>query len=192
MDSYNINELKARSSSKLFNFLIERLEEKDPKAVYTNEDVSMMLRDAMAKHSTHFNSERESLIQQLELVEEVLAPLNAAVENAKEQGHVKSKRAGFTFFSIIMLQFMASQYGTYVAFSWDIMEPIMACVSLTDAIASWYFWMWAGKPWDIDSLRSHYYEKELNKNLKRHMVNKKEYEMLLETKQQILSKLMRE
>lgn len=48
MDSYNINELKARNSSKIFNYIIERLEQKDANTIYTDEDVSYMLRDAMA------------------------------------------------------------------------------------------------------------------------------------------------
>ena len=91
----------------------------------------------------------------------MLSPLLKEVENAKEAGNVKSVRAGFTFVSVIMMQFALSQYGTYVAFSWDIMEPITACVSLSDAIAGYFFWMWAGKPWDLDSLREFYYQREL-------------------------------
>ena len=132
----------------------------------------------------------QGAIQQLELIEEVLSPLKAEVENAKEAGHSKSVRAGFSFVSMICLQFALSQYGTYVAFSWDIMEPITACVTLTDAIAGYFFWLWSGKPWDLDSLRSFYYERELNKVLKKHRINKREYEMLVASKKQILDKLM--
>ena len=150
-----------------------------------------MLRDGMAKYCLTVNSERESLIQQLELIDEVLSPLMKEVENAKEASHIKSVRAGFTFVSIIMAQFALSQYGTYIAFSWDIMEPITACVSLSDAIAGYYFWLWSGKPWDLDSLRSHYYERELKKNLRKHKINQREFEMLVQSKKQILEKLMR-
>lgn len=190
MKHYSVNDIKAVSSGKLFNHIIEKLESDDASQTYSHEGVSLLLRDAMAKHCLTINRERESLIQQLELIDEVLSPLNKEVENAKEAGHVKSVRAGFTFVSIIMMQFVLSQYGTYVAFSWDIMEPITACVSLSDAIAGYYFWLWSGKPWDLDSLRSHYYERALQKNLKKHKVNLKEFEMLQECKKQILQKLM--
>ena len=175
MKNYNINDIKAVSTGKLFSYVIEKIEQRGPAATFTHEDVSMMLRDSMAKHCLTINSERESLIQQLELVEEVLSPLQKEVENAKEAGNIKSVRSGFTFVSIIMLQFMLSQYGTYVAFSWDIMEPITACVALSDAVLGYLFWCYSGRPWNLDSLRSWYYEKELTKNLKKHKINKEEY-----------------
>ena len=98
------------------------------------------------------------------------------VENAKEAGHVKAQRAGFTFVSVLLIQFALSQYGTYIAFSWDIMEPIMACVSLSDAIAGYFFWIWAGRPWDLDAVRAHFYERELNKRLAKYKINREEME----------------
>ena len=148
-----------------------------------------MLRDGMAKHCFSIYSQRESLIQQLDLIDEVLKPLQYEVKKAKKASHLKSVRSGTTFVSIILFQFFLSQYGTYVAFSWDIMEPITACVSLSDAIAGYMFWLWTGKPWDLDSLRSYYYEKALTKNFKKHKLNVHEYEMLKESRRQILAKL---
>ena len=178
------------STGKLFNQVIQKVQTRGPKATFTHEDVSLMLRDSMAKHCLSINQERESLIQQLELVEEVLNPLQKEVENAKEAGHIKSVRAGFSFVTIIILQYIASQYGTYVAFSWDIIEPITACVTLSDACLGYLFWCYSGRPWDLDSLRSFYYHKELNKNLRKHNINEEEYKQLVASKKQILDKLM--
>lgn len=75
-----------------------------------------------------------------------------------------------------------SQYCTYVAFSWDIVEPVMACVGLTDAIAGYYFWLWSGQPWDLDSFRGHFYDRARDKIFRNHGINKQEYEMLLESR----------
>ena len=108
---------------------------------------------------------------------------------AKKASHLKSVRAGICFVSIISFQFFLSQYGTYVAFSWDIMEPITACLSLSDAIAGYVFWLWTGKPWDLDSLRNHFYEKALAKNFQKHNINRHEFEMLKESRRQILAKI---
>ena len=116
----------------------------------------------------------------------------AEMENAKEAGNIKSVRAGMTFVSVIMMQFAMSQYGTYVVFSWDIMEPIMACVTLSDAVAGYIFWLWCGKPWDLDSWRSHYYEKELRKRLAKHNINKHELENLQSAKKQIMQQLTKD
>ena len=57
---------------------------------------------------------------------------------------IKARRALFTFVSIFMLQFAAVQYGTYVAFSWDIMEPITCGMTLGDAILAYFFWIKSG------------------------------------------------
>ena len=84
------------------------------------------------------------------------------------------------FTSTILLQFAFSQYGTYILFSWDIMEPIMACVSLTDVIAGYFFWMYCGKPWDLDSFRGHFYDRALDKVLKKNGTTKQEYKMLVD------------
>lgn len=119
----------------------------------------------------------------------MLKPLTHEVKMAKKASHLKSVRAGIMFVSIISFQFFLSQYGTYVAFSWDIMEPITACLSLSDAIAGYVFWLWTGKPWDLDSLRTHYYEKALTKNFRKHKINRHEFEMLKESRRQILAKI---
>ena len=71
------------------------------------------------------------------------------------------------------------------------MEPITACMTLSDAVLGYFFWIWSGKPWDLDSFRSHFYERQLRKNFEKHGVNRQEFEMLLASKQQILDKLMK-
>jgi hypothetical protein len=81
---------------------------------------------------------------------------------------------------------MMSQYGTYIAFSWDIMEPIMCCITLSDAIASYAFWLWAGKPWDIDGLKNHFFDRKLKKLLKKNHINYEKYQTLVETKHEIM------
>ena len=68
----------------------------------------------------------------------------------------------------------------------------MAIVSLTDAIAGYFFWLWCGQPWNLDKFRGHFYDRALFKILKKHGVNKQEYEMLAASKAQILAKLMKE
>ena len=58
------------------------------------------------------------------------------------------------------------------------MEPIMACVSLSDAIAGYFFWLWCGRPWDLNSFREHFYRKNLTKILAKNGLNEQEYEQL--------------
>ena len=60
--NYNISELKARSCGKLYNYIVERLEQEPSTTIRTHEDVSMMLRDGIAKQCLQINSDRERLI----------------------------------------------------------------------------------------------------------------------------------
>ena len=74
-----------------------------------------------------------------------------------------------------------------MAFSWDILEPITACVSLSDAIAGYMFWIWSGRPWDLDSLRSFYYERELQKS--KNVGLREEHKVLNDFKENIIEQL---
>jgi len=59
------------------------------------------------------------------------------------QADRKTRRVLFGFLSIFVSQYMLVQYGTYVYFSWDIMEPITCGMTLGDAICSYFFWVWS-------------------------------------------------
>ena len=143
---------KARAVTKLFTYLRETVD-KQPGKEYSHEDLAIIIRDAIAMQAKEFNSERDQLIGQLELIEEILQPLDAEVNNCLEDASIKSIKYGTLFTTIMCLQFGLVQYGTYVAFSWDIMEPITCCMTLLDAIYCYFFWLYCGKPWDLDGIR---------------------------------------
>ena len=94
-----------------------------------------------------------------------------------------------TFMSIILAQYAFTQYGTYVMFSWDIMEPITAMMSLSDAIVGYWFWLLKGKPWNLNDLRAHYYERALMKNFSKKNINYQQYQMLKRARDSTLAKL---
>lgn len=121
----------------------------------------MLLRDAMAKQAVYCNHERRDLIDRLEMLNSALDPIKKVLENCKEDANLTAKRYGWSFAVTILLQFFLSQYGTYVAFSWDVMEPITAMVTLSDAVCGYFFWLWAGKPWGIDSLRTFFFQRRV-------------------------------
>ena len=68
---------------------------------------------------------------------------------------------------VILGQFALTQYGTYGLFSWDIMEPITCAMSLGDAIAAYFFWIWTKKNYGISGVKEFYEMKKRKKLAKR-------------------------
>jgi len=62
INSYGITQRKALTSSKLFNFVVQRLEGSEEKT-FSREEISMILRDGMAMHCFTAFKDRESLVQ---------------------------------------------------------------------------------------------------------------------------------
>ena len=102
--------------------------------------------------------------------------MRSEIDNCAEEASARSSRTGAGFAFVMVSQFALVQYGTYVAFSWDIMEPITCGMTLFDAILCYYFWLWTGKPWDVDGLRSHFYERALSKKLRKRNIDRELYD----------------
>lgn len=147
------------------------------------------MKDAIAKQATNHNVEKSFLVEQLKLIDAELQPIQSEIETARILANASASRYGLAFFWTLALQFAFSQYGTYIAFSWDIIEPITACMTLSDAIAAYLFWLWAGKPWDIDGLKSHFFERRQRKLFKKLNVSYEKYRLLEQTKAELMKKL---
>ena len=149
----------------------------------------MFVRDAFSRRSMMINTTRDELVKEIALIDEALKQYSGLIENCKEKANLTSTRYAMLFFATIGAQFSLFQYGTYVAFSWDIIEPITACTSLLDAVAAYFFWIWAGRPWDITAFRGYFFDRKLTKLFKKERVNKQRYDMLVETREALLKKL---
>ena len=87
-----------------------------------------------------------------------------------------------SFFGIIFTQFMLTQYGTYIAFSWDIMEPITCAMTLGDAVCAYFFWVWSKKPYSVQGLADFFYERKQRRLIKR---NNMDYDNFVKTEEAI-------
>ena len=149
----------------------------------------MLLRDSMAASAIKSNIENQRLVDQLESLNAVLGPIEKVLSNCKEEANLTAKRYGVSFVAMICFQFFLSQYGTYVAFSWDVMEPITAIVTLSDAMTAYFFWLWAGRPWSLDSIRIPFFNRRVDRLLKKNHLDKEHYKALYQARLEILNKL---
>ena len=63
VEKYGLNINKAQTSSKFFNYFIERLEKEPEGKTLSPEDVSIMVRDGISRYCLSVNIDRESLLQ---------------------------------------------------------------------------------------------------------------------------------
>jgi len=90
---------------------------------------------------------------------------------------------------MFVFQFALVQYGTYVAFSWDIMEPITCTMTLGDVIIGYYFWLITGKPYNLTDVRTNFYDRLLKKTIKRENIDYEQYQNLKAARAAIMERL---
>ena len=128
--------------------------------VLTQKEFMRMAREVLVSEASRTNRERKGLETELEKLEMHHLPLLELKQQIEKHADSHAQRKVFSFFAIIMGQFMLSQYGTYVVFSWDIMEPITCAMTLGDAIIAYFFWIWTKTSYTMGNFRTKFFEKK--------------------------------
>jgi len=137
---------------------------------------------------------------QIELIDLKLAFLRKKVANYEElkanvdnKLALKARKRLRWFSSFLLAQVLAVQYGTYAAFSWDVMEPITNLMGILDVIIAYSFWMSTNKSYSYHNIGQNYIESRRHKAYKKADFDEDEYEeckkliTLLETQRSLLS-----
>jgi len=56
-------------------------------------------------------------------------------------------------------QYFLTQYGTYVVFSWDIIEPLTCSMTLFNSIIAYFFWIRTKSEYKLGGIKDFYYQK---------------------------------
>jgi len=119
----------------------------------TQNEVIIIARVVLAEKASNTNEEREILVHLIELLKVQREPMLNKIGEIEKAADRSARRALWGIASIFASQFALIQYGTYIAFSWDIMEPITCGMTLGDAVAGYFFWIWSGKPYTLYGLK---------------------------------------
>lgn len=142
----------------------------------TQNDLMLIIRESLHQHAESVRSERKLLRTQLDILKQQLEPQERIMAECKHHGMVVARRYINAFAGIIGFQYFLTQYGTYVAFSWDIIEPFSCMMSFSDAFFAYVFWVYTGKPWDLVGLQEHFSKKKMEKAIKKNNFNLAKYE----------------
>jgi Mitochondrial calcium uniporter len=113
------------------------------------------------------------------------------LEDIERYADRSARRALWSLATFFVSQFAIVQYGTFVAFSWDIMEPFTCGMTLFDTLFGYLFWIRSGRPYSLDGLREHFFEKKKARMMKKKAVD---YENFVRTEEaiQIIRKRLQE
>jgi hypothetical protein len=104
------------------------------------------------------------------------------LEEIERYADRSARRALWSLATLFVSQFALIQYGTFVAFSWDIMEPFTCGMTLFDTLFGYLFWIKSGRPYSLDGLREHFFEKKKARIMKKRAVD---YENFVRTEEAI-------
>lgn len=106
------------------------------------------------------------------LIEEMLSTLYTKKEfllELKEEARLDSensaKRRVRMLFYLVSAQILFSQYGTYVKYSWDILEPITCLFGIFDMIVGYSYWMMNDKNFSYENFEKGYLDQRVEKDL---------------------------
>jgi len=104
--------------------------------------------------SEKIDSKLNFLKNKLQLLEEIKKEVDSKLT-------LKAQKRTKRFSALIFAQVLLVQYGTYVAFSWDIMEPITCLLGVLDLLIAYSFWLYTNKPYSPESIEKLYVEKKV-------------------------------
>ncbi|TNV77198.1 hypothetical protein FGO68_gene14361 [Halteria grandinella] len=151
----------------------ELLSEKD---AWTQNEILILLREVLAEKAQGVKEEKEILEQQLYLLKRQREPVLNKLTEIDRSADRSARRVLWGFASIFVSQFAMIQYGTYLAFSWDIMEPITCGMTLGDVVCGYLFWVWTKRPYSLEGLKEHFFERKKGKLIKKNQVDYDNYE----------------
>lgn len=151
--------------------------------------VKKLLGEMALKEKTY----EKDLDLQVNCLENRLKYLRIKQQEAIKDYEKKGKKRVNYFLAFLTAQIALIQYGTYVAFSWDIIEPITCLLGVIDLIIAYTFWLRSEKDYSFEEVKNNYVFKKMdyfNKFMKLdYLVQKNNLQKEIETLEQILRNL---
>jgi hypothetical protein len=160
------------------NYNLEHLMEFSDKSEFTQKDLWLLLRSCLSDQASQTRSGRALLLEGLQILKSQVAAVDQVMNACEQQGAATAKNRVLAFSSIIAGQFMLFQYGTYVAYSWDIIEPIACVTGFLDAFFASVFYVRFNGDWNVAGINKYYTNKYKTKKVRKENIDMERYEEL--------------
>jgi hypothetical protein len=134
--------------------------------------------ECLVQVAHNVQTEKEIIQYQYDVMKEYRRPMDIVRGDIEHQADEYAKRRIMTMFYFIATQYLAVQYGTYVLFSWDIMEPLTCAMTLGDAVLAYFFWALTKKSYNLPGIYNYFYEKRIKKLAKKRHFDQEKYDKI--------------
>ena len=128
---------------------------------------------------------------QVKFLETKLQTLLQHKDEVSTKLETKGKRRVKYFLGFLTAQIALLQYGTYVVFSWDIIEPLTCLLGVLDLIIAYAFWLYSHKEYSFEELKTHYIARRVNYYMKNLYVDLLTQKQNYEEEIKVIEKLLK-
>jgi Mitochondrial calcium uniporter len=124
-----------------------------------------IIENKIQKDCLRIKSEVETVDKLLSVLQEKKQLLEEIKSQVHESILKRSQRRLKVLYSLIFAQVLFTQYGTYVKYSWDVMEPITCLMGITDMILAYVFWMMNNSSFSLEAFEQNFIESKTKSRL---------------------------
>jgi len=153
----------------------------------------LVLRKIVIMETLTAKNQIEKVDKKLQFLRRKLSKLMDVKNTVDKKLTEKARRRLRNIFSLLFAQVLIIQYGTYAAFSWDIMEPMTCLLGVLYILIGYIFWLTTNKPYSFESIEERFVEGKATRFYKKAEVDVGEIDDIqgmihhLETKKRLYS-----
>lgn len=156
-----------RTKVVLSNFIQRMLVEieKNKQLTYDKNLLMLILKKVILKMGLYASNQKESLDRQIAFLVNKESNLTHLRNNLIKELETKEQMTLYQIYFYIFCQIAFTQYGTYVVWGWDVMEPVTFMLGVIDMIIAYNFWMKTTKAYTYDNVLKAAVNKHLSAKL---------------------------
>lgn len=168
LNSFILDKIQSRILSHFVKLLITEANKIDSPKIDSHY-LKIAVKKILGEMALKEKLQEQDLQLQVEFLESKLKDWQMKKEIIIKKLDNKGKRRVNFFLGFTLTQIALIQYGTYVAFSWDIIEPITCLLGVVDLIIAYLFWLRSNREYSFEELNSHYIFRRINSRLNKEL-----------------------
>lgn len=118
-----------------------------------------VLQKVITRNALTAKSKLVDIETKITFLKEKLVKYEEIERSINKEVTMKFRRRLKLFIGWIMTQIIAIQYATYVAFNWDVTEPVTCLLGILDVAIGYSFWLLTNREYSYPNLKQNYIEK---------------------------------